>query len=212
MVWELLLFALFFIFSQLSPGPDVALVFRAALSRGFRAGAAVGLGCSAGLVFHAALVCSLGAALLDWTYAPYVCAAAGGWLLFLAWKVYPRRGVSQDAGMEGAAPKESLASFFRDGLVSNVLNPKVTFFLLSLATPLLRRHDEPWFPWVMGLAMVVPAACGWMLWSGLLQFPVLRACYVRHTRGIEMVFAVLLAVFAAGCFVSAAAWSPSVQG
>ncbi len=88
MVWELLLIALFFIFSQLSPGPDVALVFRAALSRGFRAGAAVGLGCSAGLVLHAALVCSLGAKLLEWTFAAVERRATPGWRVRLRRRVW----------------------------------------------------------------------------------------------------------------------------
>lgn len=184
------------ILSQLSPGPDMAYVFRSALARGFRAGMAAGAGISTGFVAHAALVCALGQAVVDSPWKTPVIWAAGAWLLYLAWKIFPKKGaLSAEATLEkgeGQGP----GVLFREALLCNILNPKATLFVAGLAVPVLGAHAESWYPWALGAMMVGGAFLGWCLWSALLQFPPLRRAYLRAMRRVDALFAVALAVFA----------------
>lgn len=184
------------ILSQLSPGPDMAYVFRSALARGFRAGMTAGAGICTGFVVHVALVCALGRAVVESPLKTPVVWAAGAWLLYLAWKIFPKKGaVSGQADFEGDK-RQALASIYREAFFCNILNPKATLFVAGLAVPVLGAHQDAWYPWALGTVMVASSLAGWCLWSALLQFPPLRRAYLRAMRPVDAVFAVALAVFA----------------
>lgn len=195
-VWLLIL-------SELSPGPDMTYVFRSALAKGFYAGVTAGAGICTGFVVHVAIVCALGTAVNESPYKTPVMWAAGAWLLYLAWKIFPkkRHDAAAGASLEGGAG-QSLATIYREALLCNILNPKATLFVAGLAIPALGSHPEAWYPWVLGGMMVLGAFLGWCLWSALLQFPPLRRAYVRAMRPVDAVFAVALAAFAVAlCFL-----------
>lgn len=184
------------ILSELSPGPDMAYVFRSALARGGRAGAVAGAGISTGFVVHVALVCTLGKAVVDSPWKTPVIWASGAWLLYLAWKIFPKKSApSAEAGPE-VNRGQGLRVLYREALICNILNPKATLFVAGLAVPVLGAHAEAWFPWVLGGMMVSGAFLGWCLWSALLQFPPLRRAYLRAMRPVDALFSVALAVFA----------------
>lgn len=195
-VWLLIL-------SQLSPGPDMAYVFRCALARGFYAGVAAGAGICSGLIVHVAVVCALGAAVIESPYKTPVMYAAGAWLLYLAWKIFPKkkRGDRPPASPE-AGECGSFSTIYREALLCNILNPKATLFVAGLALPALAAHAQSWYPWALGAMMVFGAFLGWCLWAGLLQFPPLRNAYIRAMRPVDAVFALALAAFAVAlCFL-----------
>lgn len=198
---EILYITWLLILSQLSPGPDVTYVFRASLSRGFRAGAAAGAGISTGFILHTVLVCSFGAAVNEWDGLPYIVWAAGAWLLYMAWKIFPKnRNDGTDHMFEGATQKP-MRKIYCDAFLCNMLNPKATLFLAGLCVPVLGTHNEPWYPWALGAAMVFGGYFGWCLWAALLQFPPLHRCYIRHVRFIDAFFSLALAFFAVSlCF------------
>jgi len=53
-----------------------------------------------------------------------------GYLLYLAWKTVRGAGHAPEAGP--AAPRRSLARLYRQGLFTNLLNPKMALFVLAL--------------------------------------------------------------------------------
>jgi threonine/homoserine/homoserine lactone efflux protein len=195
---SLLLLSVLLIVSQLSPGPDVFFVFRTALAQGFRAGCAVGGGIVCGFFLQAVLVVLLGGWLMLQPWSPYVLYAAAVWLLYLAWRIFPRHNVQVEQGVLETSVRERLRALFAQGFFCNILNPKCTLFICGLTVGPLEQFGEQFDWYAPALVLVASGAClvGWVLWSALLQWSPVRYFYLRHTTAIDAVFAILLAVFA----------------
>ncbi len=189
------------VLSQLSPGPDVFFVFRTALAQGWRAGTAVGAGISLGFFIQALVVALCGTWVMQQPWAQWVLYAAAAWLLYLAWKIVPKqwRPVPAEAfeGGQGAG-REPYAALLWQGFLCNILNPKCTLFICGLALGPLATYGErfAWFAPAIVLGLTLSGLFGWALWSLLLQWAPLRGLYLRHTVGIDALFAALLALFA----------------
>ncbi len=189
------------IFSQLSPGPDVFFVFRTALARGCRAGTAVGAGISLGFFIQTLVVALFGTWVMQQDWAQWVLYAAAAWLLYLAWKIFPKQwgGTSQETleGGQGSA-RESYALLIWQGFLCNILNPKCMLFICGLALGPLATYGEAfvWFTPALVLGLTLSGLLGWALWSALLQWAPLRERYLRHTTLFDALFAALLALFA----------------
>ncbi len=187
------------VFSQLSPGPDVFFVFRTALAQGWRAGTAVGAGISLGFFIQTLVVALCGSWLMQQPWAPWVLYAAAAWLLYLAWKIVPKKWVNTSAeAFEAGQGHESCAALLWQGFLCNILNPKCTLFICGLALGPLGAYGEAfvWFAPALVAGLTLSGLFGWSLWSALLQWAPLRGLYLRHTVGIDALFAALLALFA----------------
>lgn len=184
--------------SQLSPGPDVFFVFRTALAQGFRRGVAVGAGISLGFFIQAVVACTAGAWVMKQSWSSYMLWAAAAWLLYLAYRIFPFRRQREETDLgQSQAALQSCTVLLWQGFLCNILNPKCMLFILTLsAGPLSAHAGMSWYAPVLMVALTLAGLLGWVLWSGLLQWRPLRACYVRHTSLIDAVFAVLLVVFA----------------
>lgn len=185
--------------SQLSPGPDVIFVFRTALSQGFRGGAAVAFGINAGFLLQSIIACTLGAWVMEQEWSHWLVLAAACWLLYLAWKIFPRDWRQSDKGWgTGGQCRESLRSLIGQGFLCNALNPKCMLFILGMTLQPIRQYGAlySWFTPALVASLFVISLAGWWMWSALLQIRALRSCYLRHTKGIDAGFASLLAFFA----------------
>ena len=115
---------------NLTPGPDMLYVVARSIGEGRAAGVASALGIAAGCLVHTLLV-SLGLAqLLLAVPAAYdaVRLAGAAYLVYLG----VRAIVSRPAENGAAVPKRaSLGAIFRQGVVTNILNPKVALFFLA---------------------------------------------------------------------------------
>jgi threonine/homoserine/homoserine lactone efflux protein len=151
-VQSLLAFTLAAILLTITPGPDTALVVRAAAAGRARTGVAAALGISIGCLTWGALVAlGLGAVLAASHTAYTVLKLAGGaYLIFLGLKLIlkPRSAVDLGgSGGDGAEPRRWLMR----GLMTNLLNPKIGVFYVSFL-PQFVPHGVPAAPWVFGLA------------------------------------------------------------
>lgn len=192
------------VLSQLSPGPDVFYVFRTSLAQGFRAGLAVAFGINLGFLIQSIVVCTVGAWAMERGWGQWILPIAACWLLYLAYKIFPRRwGQQQVALGSKAAVRESIHSLIGKGFLCNILNPKCMLFILGITSNALHAHAGiAWYTPVLVGSLFVASLAGWALWSGLLQWPPLRSAYVRHTQGVDAIFALILATFAVLLLVS----------
>lgn len=124
----------------ITPGPDMLLVLRNGVRGGSAAAWATGLGCCTGIAVHAALaVLGLSAILAASSEAFTVVKVAGAaYLVWLGVQALVRPG-----GLTNAEPERSgHGSAYRQGLLTNLLNPKIALLFLTLL-PQFVADGEP---------------------------------------------------------------------
>ena len=131
----------------LTPGPDMAFVLGQTLTGGARRGWAAALGVFTGAFVHI-LAAAVGVAALV-AANPVLFAAlqviGALYLLYLGFHAI-RAALRGDGGLgDGGAPTASLAAAWRQGFLTNVLNPKVGLFFLAFV-PLFvdPARSAPW--------------------------------------------------------------------
>ena len=185
------------VLAQLSPGPDVFFVFRTALAQGFRAGAAVGCGISLGFLIQATLACTVGAWVMQQPWSVWLLWLASAWLLYLSWKILPKKWGAEVEIRSRGDDRETCGKLLLQGFLCNILNPKCMLFILALSAGALHDYAAlTWFAPVLVLAMTLSGLCGWLVWSALLQWAPVQQVYRKYTYVVDMIFSVLLAVFA----------------
>jgi threonine/homoserine/homoserine lactone efflux protein len=115
---------------NLTPGPDMLYVATRSAGEGRAAGLASTLGIAVGCLVHLAALALGFAALLARVPEAYqaVRLAGAGYLLYLGGRaLFHPQPLAPGAGVT-AAP---LGAVFRQGVVTNVLNPKVALFFLA---------------------------------------------------------------------------------
>ncbi|MEU8265156.1 LysE family translocator [Micromonospora sp. NPDC048999] len=113
-----------------TPGTGVVYTLSTALSAGRRAGLLAAVGCTISLVPHlAAAVTGLAAVLRAGTPAFRVVTWLGvAYLLWMAWSALRDRG---PLPFDEGHPPRPPARVIRDGVLVNLLNPKVTVFFVA---------------------------------------------------------------------------------
>ena len=143
---DLALFALTVLVVNATPGVDMAFTLVTTLRGGVRAGLAAAAGINAGCVVHtlaaafglAALLSASSAAfnLVKWAGAVYLLWLAVGML---------RQALRRDGAAPATAaaePQRPAWAVFRQGFLTNVLNPKIALFFLALL-PQFIAADAP---------------------------------------------------------------------
>ncbi|HWE91330.1 MAG TPA: LysE family translocator [Pseudonocardiaceae bacterium] len=138
---DLLPFLLVVAVLTVTPGPDMVLVLRNGARGGSTAAWWTGLGCCAGISVHAtAAVIGLSALLAASATAYTVVRLAGAaYLVYLGatalWRnrrSRPTPEVKDTAAAGDTAPAADRRTAFRQGVLSNLLNPKIALLFLTL--------------------------------------------------------------------------------
>ncbi|MFJ8582137.1 LysE family translocator [Micromonospora sp. NPDC093277] len=113
-----------------TPGTGVVYTLSTSLAAGRRAGLLAAVGCTISLVPHlAAAVTGLAAVLRAGTPAFRVVSWLGvAYLLWMAWSALRARG---PLPFDDDSPPRPAARVIRDGVLVNLLNPKVTVFFVA---------------------------------------------------------------------------------
>ena len=201
----------------LTPGADTMLVVRSVLARGPRAGVATTLGICTGLFVHAtASALGLSIFLMRSATAFQMIKAAGAlYLAYLGarslWSAW-KGGEGAFGAIEGdsvdlAAAEDRVGSGgltsgdsrdFRDGLLCNVLNPKVAVFYLAFLPQFISPGDPVFAKSILMASIHFAMGIVWLtaLSIGLGRIrPLLARSSVR--RGLEATTGALLVAFAA---------------
>ncbi|GAA5156142.1 LysE family translocator [Pseudonocardia eucalypti] len=159
------LFLLVVLAGAMTPGPDFVMVTRSALLGGRRAGMACALGITCG-VFLWVVAIALGvAALLAASAVAFtvVKLAGAAYLVVLgvrAWLAVRRNGYAE---LDTLAPPEvSATRAFRNGLLCNLLNPKVAMFFLALLPQFLPHSASTLATLSLAAVGAVASVVWWM--------------------------------------------------
>ena len=118
---------------NLSPGPDMLYVISRSLGQGRRVGIVSALGIGAGTLVHTFVTAiGLSAVLLSVPIAfEFIKYAGAAYLAFLGVRMLlSSRSGASNLSSEAIAPS-GLGTVFRQGVFTNVLNPKVALFFLA---------------------------------------------------------------------------------
>lgn len=171
------LFSLTVLVLNATPGVDMLFTVSRTLTGGVRSGLAAAAGICAGCVVHALLAAFGLAALLavsSWTFAALKWAGAA----YLAWMALGMLRAAARPGEPGAAARGTTTSawaVFRQGLLTNVLNPKVALFFLAFLPQFV-----PAGAWSATASFLLLGA--WFVVQGLLFLLVLVAVSARLRR------------------------------
>ena len=116
---------------NLTPGPDTVYILGRSIAQGREAGIASALGISVGSIFHTcAAALGLSAILATSALAFGTIKLLGGaYLIFLGLKmILERRG---QLSLPSNFHRRTTTAAFRQGVLTNVLNPKVALFFLA---------------------------------------------------------------------------------
>jgi threonine/homoserine/homoserine lactone efflux protein len=155
-----------------TPGADTMLVIRNALGGGRRGGLATTAGICSGLFVHAALsALGLSLVLMHSAAAFHVLKIAGAgylvWLGLQSLRSAVRGPVEPVPGAVAPAGGLTARRYILEGLLSNVLNPKVAVFYLAFLPQFIAPTDP-----VFGRSLLLAGihCAEGMLWLGALSF------------------------------------------
>jgi threonine/homoserine/homoserine lactone efflux protein len=144
-IHDLALFTLTVFVLNATPGVDMLYTVSRTLTGGWRAGLAATLGVCSGCIVHT-LAAAFGLAALmavsAWAFSLVKWAGA-------AYLVWLGIGMLRDAARGGAGPasalpmaQATLAAVYRQGILTNVLNPKVALFFLAFLPQFISPDAE----------------------------------------------------------------------
>jgi threonine/homoserine/homoserine lactone efflux protein len=143
-----------------TPGPDMLLIMTRSVAQGRVAGFVTLAGISLGCFFHA-LIAGLslsGVLLLAPVMFEIIRWAGAAYLLYLALQAFRGAGGFQPLAKDGAVPRIALMALFRQGLITNILNPKVALFFLALFPQFMRPDPQTAVAQALILAAVLNVA------------------------------------------------------
>ena len=147
-----------------TPGVDMAVVTRNALMYGRRAAVMTVFGINVGIFFWA-MAAALGLAAIVSTSATAFAAiklAGAAYLVYLGLQALRSARVDRVESQPIARSAPSSRIAFRQGLISNMLNPKIAVFFTSLLPQFVGAHDSAGDLLLLGL-LFNAMGVGWLI-------------------------------------------------
>jgi RhtB (resistance to homoserine/threonine) family protein len=142
---------------NLTPGPDTAYILGRSIAQGRDAGIASALGITVGSIFHTcAAALGLSAILATSAFAFGAIKLLGGaYLVFLGIRMLLER--RKQLSLPSDFRRRTTAAAFRQGIFTNILNPKVALFFLAFLPQFIDPTSTTKVPafLVLGLTFVI---------------------------------------------------------
>lgn len=175
-----------------SPGPDMVIVMRNTLTGGRSAGFLTSLGVLTGNLVHVSY-CVLG---IGWLISESIVAftvlkyAAAAYLVYLGISSFRASRLS----LTDAARKTltSDRTWYMQGFVNNILNPKGTLFYLGVFTMVITPDTAAGTTALLVLIMHAVFAAFWVFFVLTLDHPAVRGLFDRFQAWVHRVFGTLL--------------------
>lgn len=186
----------------LSPGPDIIYVLVQGITNGWRHGIATALGLVTGIIVHTSLVAFGVSAIIQQSEDLFLVIKILGaaYLFYLAFRVY--RADSSIEVDSAAAGRRNYSSLFRQGLLMNVLNPKVAIFFLAFFPGFLWDPEgNPVFQfYLLGLVFMLQALLIFSL-VALLSGRISRYLSAHPNSGVVFKWVQVLVFLGIGIFI-----------
>jgi len=141
MIENLISFAIASILLALSPGPDNIYVIAQSLANGIKSGIATTAGLVAGCIVHTSLLAFGVSAIITASASIFYGIKVFGaiYLFYLAFQVYKS---DSNISLTSKAPKKTNFQLFKQGVIMNIVNPKVMIFFLAFFPGFLWNETE----------------------------------------------------------------------
>ena len=177
---------------MVTPGPDMVLVLRNTFAGGRSAGLQTSVGILSGNLVHITY-CTLGIGLiisqsiLVFSTLKYAAAA---YLIYLGIMSFRSGAKTLDTDdIEGRRPDRT---WFVQGLVNNLLNPKGTLFYLGVFTMVITPETSATTMLLLTLIMMVVSASFWLFFVYAVDRPIIRVSIERSQQTVNRIFGALL--------------------
>ena len=137
----------------IAPGPDVIYVLTRGIAQGTRAGLAAAAGFASGCIFHTALAAVGIAALIRSSPVAFDAVRYAG-AVYLVWIGIQALRHRSSFSIEAQGDKRALGAIYRQSVIGNMLNPKVTLFFLAFL-PQFVNASAGHVGWQMALLGVI---------------------------------------------------------
>ena len=184
---------------MMSPGPDMLLIIRNTLgTAGKQTAFFTILGIAAGLTVHISvsivgLAIVLSQSDLLYSIVRYLGAA---YLAYIGLKSLLNRSQFKIQSGENTDLEKSNSEAFREGFFTNLLNPKVTLYILSLFTQLIAPASPIWQKLIYGSVLVIEAMAVWLIFSAIIGIPIIRRLTQEWALWIDRLFGLMLIAIA----------------
>lgn len=166
---------------NLTPGQDTFYILGRSIADGTRSGVASALGITVGSLLHTAMAAvGLSAVLATSASAFAVVKILGAaYLIYLGVRMLTTASAGEPPHVRGTGALRS----FRDGILTNVLNPKVALFFLALMPQFIEPDSDTKIAAFIALGLTFVATG--TVWCLILAISAgkLRGFFVRHPRG-----------------------------
>lgn len=184
------------IFMAISPGSDFVMVTKNSMFYGRTAGLYSSLGIALAIWVHVAysiagLAVIIANSVLLFSIIKYLGAA---YLIYVGWQTFKTKPETQIDGEQEQKSLSKLAAF-KNGFMSNVLNPKTTIFFLSLFTQVVNPETPVLLQLVYGAIICVAHFTWFSLISIFLSQPALLKKFNAMKSKIEKVVGTILVGF-----------------
>jgi threonine/homoserine/homoserine lactone efflux protein len=196
---ELLAFGAVAALFSVSPGPDTLLVVNRAISQGRSPALLTALGSATGLVVWGLLSAVGVAAVLETSATAFATLKLGGagYLIFLGTQAMRRGSQKCDPDLPAAPPRWA----FRQGLLTNLLNPKAGIFFVAVLPQFVRPHDDALMATMVfavtdALTSLLALSCYTavaLAAAGVMRRPAVRRTMDRVTGGVLIALGARLA-------------------
>jgi len=192
---ELLIVAGAHLLAVSSPGPDFALVLKNSLSNGRSVGIYTAFGIALGILVHVfysivglAVVISQSIVLFN-----AIKLVGAAYLIWIGIKSLRSKKQTDEEAIQNK-PTETMtnSAAVRQGFLTNVLNPKVTLFFLSLFTQVISTETGVGLKAIYGLEMTVATFVWFTLIAVFMTQKPIRKVYASIRHYIDRLFGVAL--------------------
>ena len=177
---------------MVTPGPDMVLVLRNTFAGGRGAGLQTSVGILSGNLVHITY-CMLGIGLiisqsiLAFTMIKYAGAA---YLIYLG--VMSFRSGSETLDTNDIERRRPNRTWFVQGFVNNLLNPKGALFYLGMFTMVITPETSASTLLVLIISMMLVSASFWLFFVCTLDRPFIRNSIARSQQTVSRIFGTLL--------------------
>lgn len=191
---ELIAVATITFLAVISPGPDFAMVTRNSYAYGTKVGLFAALGIAVGVQVHV-FYTLFGVTLIIMgspTLFTIVKLLGVGYLVYIGFKSFTN---TQKMNTEGSdLTKPSSLTAFRMGFLTNALNPKTMFFVVSVYTQVIQNNNSQWLNFSYGLFI---SFAHWLWFSLIALFfatPTIRNRILNYQLTMDKVIGALLMI------------------